>query len=53
MDLKSTFQSIISLRQQEVPLDLQERATQLPLDEGRIVTITGIRRCVASHLCWD
>ena len=50
MDLKSTFQSIISLRQQEVPLDLQERATQLPLDEGRIVTVTGIRRCGKSSL---
>jgi len=50
MDLKSTFQSIISLHQQEIPLDLQERATQLPLDEGRIVTVTGIRRCGKSSL---
>lgn len=50
MDLKSTFQSIISLHQQEIPLDLQERVTQLPLDEGRIVTVTGIRRCGKSSL---
>ncbi len=50
MDLKSTFQSIIALHQQEIPLDLQERATQLPLDEGRIVTVTGIRRCGKSSL---
>ena len=50
MDLKSTFQSIISLHQQEIPLDLQERDTQLPLDGGRIVTVTGIRRCGKSSL---
>ena len=50
MDLKSTFQSIIALHQQEIPLDLLERATQLPLDEGRIVTVTGIRRCGKSSL---
>ena len=50
MDLKSTFQSIIALHQQEIPLDLQERTTQLPLDEGRIVTVTGIRRCGKSSL---
>lgn len=50
MDLKSTFQSIIALHQQEIPLNLLERATQLPLDEGRIVTVTGIRRCGKSSL---
>ena len=50
MDLKNTFQSIIALHQQEIPLNLLERATQLPLDEGRIVTVTGIRRCGKSSL---
>ena len=50
MELKSTFQSIIALHQQEIPLNLLERATQLPLDEGRIVTVTGIRRCGKSSL---
>ena len=50
MDLKSTFQSIIALHQQDIPLDLLERATQLPLDEDRIVTVTGIRRCGKSSL---
>ena len=50
MDLKSTFQSIIALHQQEIPLDLQERDTQLPFDESRIVTVTGIRRCGKSSL---
>ena len=50
MDLKNTFQSIIALHQQEIPLNLLERATQLPLNEGRIVTVTGIRRCGKSSL---
>lgn len=50
MDLRSTFQAIISLHQEELPLDLQERNTLLPLDGGRIVTVTGIRRCGKSSL---
>ena len=45
MELRSTFQSIISLHQEELPFALQERSTQLPLDGNRIVTVTGIRRC--------
>ena len=50
MELRSIFQSIISLHQEELPLDLQERSTQLPLDGNRIVTVTGIRRCGKSSL---
>lgn len=50
MELRSTFQSIISLHQRELPLDLQDRKMQLPLDGGRIVTVTGIRRCGKSSL---
>jgi uncharacterized protein len=50
MDLRSTFQSIISLHQEELPLSLQARNTQLPLDGNRIVTVTGIRRCGKSSL---
>lgn len=50
MDLRSTFQSIISLHQEELPLLLQARNTQLPLDGNRIVTVTGIRRCGKSSL---
>lgn len=45
MELRSTFQSIISLYQEELPFALQERSTQLPTDGNRIVTVTGIRRC--------
>ena len=50
MDLRSTFQSIISLHQEEIPLDLRARNIQLPLDGNRIVTVTGIRRCGKSSL---
>ncbi len=50
MELLSTFQSIISMHQEELPLDLQERSTQLPLDGNHIVTVTGIRRCGKSSL---
>ena len=50
MELRSTFQSIISLYQEELPVALQERSTQLPTDGNRIVTVTGIRRCGKSSL---
>lgn len=50
MELRNTFQSIIALHQREFPLDLQAREMQLPLDGGRIVTVTGIRRCGKSSL---
>ena len=50
MDLRDTFQSIIDLHQGELPLDLRDRNTHIPLDGNRIVTITGIRRCGKSSL---
>lgn len=50
MDLKNIFQSIIAMHQEDFPLDLQERGTQLPIDANRIVTVTGIRRCGKSSL---
>ena len=50
MELRSTFQSIISLHQEELPFALQERSTQLPTDGNRIVPVTGIRRCGKSSL---
>lgn len=40
MELRSTFQSIISLHQEELPFALQERSAQLPLDGNRIKTDT-------------
>lgn len=50
MDYKKTFQSIIMLHQAEFPVSLFERDTQLPVNERRIVTVTGVRRCGKSSL---
>ncbi len=50
MDFKSTFQAIIALHQEEFPFMLCERETELPIQSGRIVTVTGIRRCGKSSL---
>ena len=50
MELRSTFQSIIALHQEELPLALHKRETRLPIDNARIVTVTGIRRCGKSSL---
>ena len=50
MDIKNTFQSIITLHQEELPLDLCERETKLPISSERIITVTGIRRCGKSSL---
>lgn len=50
MELRSIFQSIIALHQEEIPLDLKARELELPIDKGNIVTVTGIRRCGKSSL---
>ncbi len=50
MELRSIFQSVIALHQEEFPLPLQERELQLPIDKDGITTVTGIRRCGKSSL---
>lgn len=50
MELKRTFQSIIALHQEEFPFELNEREMKLPISNGRIVTVTGVRRCGKSSL---
>lgn len=50
MDYKKTFQSIITLHQTEFPVNLFERELKLPINESRIVTVTGVRRCGKSSL---
>lgn len=50
MDLRSTFQSVIALHQKEFPVVLKGREKELPLSSGRIVTVTGIRRCGKSSM---
>ena len=50
MELRKTFQSIIALHQEELPLALYKREAGLPIDSNRIVTVMGIRRCGKSSL---
>ena len=50
MKLRSTFQSLISLHQEELPYNLIDRKVVLPIDSGKIITVTGIRRCGKSSL---
>ena len=50
MEFKRTFQSIIALHQEEFPFMLHEREWELPIQNSRIVTVTGIRRCGKSSL---
>lgn len=50
MELRSVFQSVIALHQEELPLNLKDRAQALPVDKESIVTVTGIRRCGKSSL---
>lgn len=50
MTLRQTFQNVIALHQEEMPYDLIERDLSIPVDKGRIVTVTGVRRCGKSSL---
>lgn len=42
---KLYIKTLIAMRQAEFPTDLKKRENQLPLNEGKIVTIPGVRRC--------
>lgn len=50
MSLRTTFQSVIALHQEEIPYDLVNRNLSLPTDKSIIVTVTGVRRCGKSSL---
>ena len=50
MELKSVFQSIIRLHQRELPFNLTQRELELPIDNKRILTVTGVRRCGKSSM---
>jgi uncharacterized protein len=51
MELRRTFQSLISLHQAEFPYnELISREISLPINGEDIVTVTGIRRCGKSSL---
>lgn len=42
---KLYIKSQIAMRQAEFPTDLKKRENMLPVNEGKIVTIPGVRRC--------
>lgn len=42
---KEYIKTQIAMRQAEFPTDLKPRETPLPVNDGRIVTIPGVRRC--------
>ena len=42
---KQYIKTQIAMRQAEFPTDLKRRDRQLPVNEGKIVTVPGVRRC--------
>lgn len=42
---KQYIKTQIAMRQAEFPTDLKKRESQLPVNDGKIVTIPGVRRC--------
>lgn len=50
MSLRQTIQSLIALKQKELPFKVLPRELVLPLDSGKIITIPGVRRCGKSSL---
>jgi predicted AAA+ superfamily ATPase len=42
---KNYLKTQIAMRQSEFPTDLKKREKELPIDQGKIVTVPGVRRC--------
>lgn len=42
---KQYIKSQIAMRQAEFPIDLKPRENKLPVNDGKIITIPGVRRC--------
>lgn len=42
---KSYIKTMIAMRQAEFPTDLKPRENPLPVNDGKIITIPGVRRC--------
>lgn len=47
---KDVIKSLIAIKQSEIPFDVIERDTKLPIDRKKIITIPGVRRCGKSTL---
>lgn len=50
MKRKDVIQSLIALKQSEIPFRVLPRDLELPLNSGQIITIPGVRRCGKSSL---
>ena len=42
---KDVIKSLIALKQEEIPFNIIERDTALPIDRKKIITVPGVRRC--------
>jgi predicted AAA+ superfamily ATPase len=50
MGLKEVLQSLIAMKQEEMPFKLLPRDLKLPVDSRKIITVPGVRRCGKSSL---
>ena len=42
---KDIIKSLIAIKQSEIPFDVIDRDTKLPLARKKIITVPGVRRC--------
>ena len=47
---KDVIKSLFAIKQSEIPFDVIERDTKLPIDRKKIITIPGVRHCGKSTL---
>ena len=47
---KDVIKSLIAIKQSEIPFDVIERDTKLPVNRKKIITVPGVRRCGKSTL---
>ena len=47
---KDVIKSLIAMKQSEIPFDVIERDTKLPVNRKKIITVPGVRRCGKSTL---
>ena len=50
MKRKEVIQSLIAMKQAEIPFRIIPRDMELPIDSGQIITVPGVRRCGKSSL---
>lgn len=50
MKRKDVIQSLIAIKQMEIPFNVIPRDLELPVDSGQIITVPGVRRCGKSSL---